>query len=82
MKSSVMKHPSMTRSPHTEPTAALMQDGNALVLGGPDNNPADRIMNFHSGEERCASVSATQSNSSSLTAIQATALLLLAQCVP
>jgi len=34
----------MTRSPHTDPAAALMQAGNALLLGGPDNEFADRIV--------------------------------------
>jgi len=74
----------MTRSPHTNPTAALMQAGNALVLGGPDNKPADRIIDLRSGKARCVSVSAAQSNSSDLTAIEAdaTTLLLLAQCIP
>jgi hypothetical protein len=84
MKSSVMKHPSMTGSSHTEPTAALMEAGNALVLGEPDNKFADRIVDFRSGEARCVSVSAAQCNRSSSTTIKADAitLLLLAQCVP
>jgi len=74
----------MTRSPHTNPTAALMPAGNALVLGGPDNKPADRIIDFRSSEARCVGVPAAQSNSSDLTAIEAdaTTLLLLAQCIP
>jgi hypothetical protein len=73
----------MTRSPHTNPAAAFMQAGNALVLGGPDDKPADRIVDFRSGEARRVSVSAAQSNSSE-TAIEAdaTTLLLLAQCIP
>jgi hypothetical protein len=79
MKSFVMKHPSMTRSLHTDPTGALMQARNPLVFGGPDNKPADRIV-----EARCASASAAHSDCSILTAIEAdaAALLLLAQCVP
>ena len=54
----------MTRSPHADPTAALMKAGNALVFARPDNNPADRIVDFRSDEAQCASVSAAQSNSS------------------
>jgi hypothetical protein len=74
----------MTRSPHADPTAAFMKTGNALVFAGPDNKPADRIVDFRSGEAQCASVCAAQSNSSGLTAIEAdaTTLLLLAQCIP
>ena len=84
MKSSVMKHPSMTRSPHADPTAALMKSGNALVFARPDNKPADRIVDFRSDEAQCASVCAAQSNYSGLTAIEASAttLLLLALCIP
>jgi hypothetical protein len=73
MKSSVMKHPSMTRSLHTDPTAALIRAGNALVLGGPDNKPADRIVDFRAGNARCVSEAIEA---------DATTLLLLAQCVP
>jgi len=73
----------MTRSPHTNTTAALMHAGNALVLGGPDNKPADRIIDFRSGEARCVSVSAAQSNSNEIAIkADATTLLLLAQCIP
>jgi hypothetical protein len=74
----------MTWAPHSDPTAALMQAGNALVLDGPDNKPADRIIDFRSGEVRRASESAAQSTSSSPTAIEAdaTTLVLFAQCVP
>ena len=74
----------MTRSPHTNPPAALMQAGNALLLGGPDNEFADRIVDFRSAEARSVSVSAAQCNRSSSTTIEADpiTLLLLAQCVP
>jgi hypothetical protein len=84
MKSSGIKHPSMTRSSHADPAAALMKAGNALVFARPDNKVADRIVDFRSDEAQCASVCAAQSNSSGLAAIEAdaTSLLLLAQCIP
>jgi hypothetical protein len=78
-----MKHPCMTGSSHTDPTAALIEAGNALELGGPDNKFADRIVDFRSGKARCVSVSAAQCNRGSSTSeADAITLLLLAQCVP
>jgi hypothetical protein len=51
MKSQVMNYSSMTRSLHTDPTnAALMQAENPLLVCGPDNKFADRIIDFRSGD--------------------------------
>jgi hypothetical protein len=82
MKSSVTKHPSMTRSFQTDPIA-VMQAEKALMVGGPDK-PAGPIVDFRSGEARCVRASAAHCNRSSSIAVEAdaTTLLLLAQCVP